>query len=305
MIIITSRVHPGLITELQNKGYSVLYNPVITYTELSDIVADARGLIVTTRIPVDKPLIDKALKLEWIGRLGSGLELIDIDYASSRNIQCISTPEGNRNAVAEHALGMLINLMKNISKSYSEIKKGEWFRDENRGFEIGGKTIGIIGFGNTGMAFARLLSSFDVTILAYDKYKTDFGDHFVREANLNQLCKYCDVISFHVPLTSETRHMADEGFFNALELSPYIINTSRGEVVNTTSLINALNKKKIAAVALDVLENEKIDRLADKEQSEFDFLINHSNVLITPHIAGYSHEAYYLMAKILLDKLGI
>ncbi|HMJ48222.1 MAG TPA: NAD(P)-dependent oxidoreductase, partial [Ferruginibacter sp.] len=252
-----------------------------------------------------RQLIDKANSLKWIGRLGSGLELIDIDYAASRNILCVSTPEGNSNAVAEHAMGMLISLMKNISKSNAEVKNGVWIRDENRGIEISGKTVGIIGYGNTGMAFTKLLSSFDVTVLAYDKYKTDFGNQNVREANLDQLCRYCDIISFHVPLTNETRYMADEKFFNALARYPYIINTSRGEVIHTASLINALTTKKIAAAALDVLENEKINHLSAAEQTEFNFLNSQPNVLVTPHIAGYSNEAFVRMGRILIEKLDL
>jgi len=305
MIIITSKVHPGLILTLKNKGYEVLYSPHITYEELSAVIHDATGLIVTTRISVDKNIIDKAPRLKWIGRLGSGLELIDIPYATSRNIECISTPEGNRNAVAEHALGMLINLMKNISKSANEVKNTTWLRDENRGTELSGKTVGIIGFGNTGMAFIKLLGSFDVTVLAYDKYKTDFGNHYVREVNFEQLCRYSDVVSFHVPLTVETRYMANDHFFKALKLKPYIINTSRGEVVQTNALVNALKKQTIAGAALDVLENEQIKFLSGTDQIDFDFLTSQPNVLITPHIAGYSQEAFDRMGRILVDKLGL
>lgn len=305
MIIITSKVHPGLILTLKNKGYEVLYSPQITYEELSAVIHDATGLIVTTRISVDKNIIDKAPRLKWIGRLGSGLELIDIPYATSRNIECISTPEGNRNAVAEHALGMLINLMKNISKSANEVKNTTWLRDENRGTELSGKTVGIIGFGNTGMAFIKLLGSFDVTVLAYDKYKTDFGSHYVREVNFEQLCRYSDVVSFHVPLTVETRYMANDHFFKALKLKPYIINTSRGEVVQTNALVKALKKQTIAGAALDVLENEQIKFLSGPDQIDFDFLTSQPNVLITPHIAGYSHEAFDRMGRILVDKLGL
>jgi len=305
MIIITSKVHPGLILTLKNKGYEVLYSPHITYEELSAVIHDATGLIVTTRISVDKNIIDKAPRLKWIGRLGSGLELIDIPYATSRNIECISTPEGNRNAVAEHALGMLINLMKNISKSANEVKNTTWLRDENRGTELSGKTVGIIGFGNTGMAFIKLLGSFDVTVLAYDKYKTDFGNHYVREVNFEQLCRYSDVVSFHVPLTVETRYMANDHFFKALKLKPYIINTSRGEVVQTNALVNALKKQTIAGAALDVLENEQINFLSGTDQIDFNFLTSQPNVLITPHIAGYSQEAFDRMGRILVDKLGL
>ena len=305
MIIITAKVHEYLINTLQQKGYEVLYEPQITYEELLTKVDHATGLVVTTRLKIDKAIIDKASKLKWIGRLGSGLELIDIEYANQKNILCVSTPEGNRNAVAEHALGMLLSLMNNINKGSNEVRKAIWMRNENRGTELSGKTVGIIGYGNTGTAFSKLLSSFDVTIFAYDKYKNDYGGKHVREVNMAQLCKYADVISFHLPLTDETKYMANEQFFNSLGQKPYLINTSRGPVVQTAALINALEHKLIAGAALDVLENEHIDSLTTAQTTEFSYLLGREDVLITPHIAGYSHEAFYKMSKILLEKLDI
>ena len=305
MIIITAKVHEYLINTLQQKGYEVLYEPQITYEELLTKIENATGLVVTTRLKIDKAIIDNAAELKWIGRLGSGLELIDIDYARQQDIICISTPEGNSNAVAEHALGMLLSLMNNILKSSNEVKKGIWLRNENRGTELSGKTVGIIGYGNTGNAFAKLLAAFDVTILVYDKYKNDFGGKQVREVNMEQLCKYADVISFHVPLTAETKYMADEHFFNALMLKPYLINTSRGPVVETTALISALENNLIAGAALDVLENENLESLTAIEAKHFNQLTHREDVLLTPHIAGYSREAFYKMSKILLEKLGI
>jgi len=304
-VIISAPAHPDLEKGLRERGCHVIYEPAITYTALKEVISDAEGLVVTTRMPIDKSLLDAAPQLKWIGRLGSGMELIDVEYAQSRGVACISTPEGNRNAVAEHTLGLLLNVMNNVTRSHNEVKEGKWLRNENRGVELSGKTVGVIGYGNTGSSFVRLLQSFNVKVLVFDKYKDGFSQSYIREASLDEIKAEAQIISLHIPLTRETHHFANDSFFSELQQKPFFVSTCRGPVTDTAALIKALQEEMISGAGLDVLENEQLHNYSENEKQQLDFLVNHPNVVLTPHIAGYSIEAYKKMALALLQKIDL
>ena len=305
-VLITATAHPILEQTLFEHGYEVFYMPNITAEELESCIGDVHGIVVTTRIKLNKELLSKAGALQWIGRLGSGLEHIDTDHARSMGIACYSTPEGNCTSVGEHSLGMLLSLMHRICHSSIEVSNSIWLRNENRGIELTGKTVGVIGLGHTGSAFAKVLQGFDVRILANDKYK-DISDNTFGAiaADLVEISKEADVISFNLPHTEETYHLGNEKFFRGLERKPIIINTSRGAVIDSRALLSAIDNGYVSGACLDVLENEKLKAHSTDEKVVFEQMQHSNKILLTPHIAGYSYEASYKMSSYLLHKLGL
>jgi D-3-phosphoglycerate dehydrogenase / 2-oxoglutarate reductase len=302
-VLITDPVHPLLLQELEGMGYVVDYEPAIDQEGVIKVISEYTGLIINSKILAGVQLIDQGVRLKFIGRLGAGLEVIDQAYASAKGIKCFNTPEGNCDAVAEHAMGMLLGLMNHISRADAQVRKGQWLREPNRGVELGGKTVGIIGYGNTGAAFAKRLAGFDVQIMAYDKYKSGFGTGTVEETRLNAIYEHADVISLHVQLTSETNFLVNKKFIKEVKKPFYLINTSRGKVVNTEDLLWALNEGLILGAALDVLENEKLETFSEKELLQFERLVAHSNVLLTPHVAGWTKESKEKIAKTMAYKI--
>ena len=270
--------------------------------EISTIIHQYDGIIIRSKFEIDKSFIDIAKKLKFIARAGSGTENIDVEYAITKNISCLNAAEGNRQAVAEHALAMILGLINNINQANQEVKKGQWNRESNRGTEISGKKIGIIGFGNNGNAFANLLRGFDVTILAYDKYKTEYG----YKADMETIYKEADFLSLHVPLTHETKYLVNDDFISKFNKPFYLINTSRGKCVDTEALAKSLENKKILGACLDVLEQEKMsfEKLATQNNTkDLTYLLKAKNVILTPHIAGWTKESDIKIAEILAQKI--
>ena len=303
-VLIAAPVHEVLIKGLADAGYVCDIHENITQAAAYSLITDCVGVITSTRLQLDKELLDAAPKLQWIGRMGSGMEVIDLDSAKARGIACFSSPEGNRNAVAEHALGMLLSLNNKIVKSYNEIKEGKWLRNENRGVELEGKTMGIIGYGHTGSAFAKKLAGFDMRILAYDKYDVSrIEEPVVKCDDLEFIYQEADIISFHVPLKEDTMHYFNNKFIERMCKPFILINTSRGKVVNSKDLLAGLETGKITGACLDVWEEEPLDKMSNELKALLDEALEMKNVIVTPHIAGYSYESLYKMSKVLLGKI--
>ncbi len=277
-----------------------------TADELKKIIPDYDGLVLRSKFKITPEIIDSAKKMKCIGRAGAGMENIDVDYAKSKGITCVSAPEGNRDAVAEHAMGMLLMLFNNLKRVDDEVRRGIWLRSQNRGVEIFGKTIGIIGYGNMGSSFAQRLACFGCKILVYDKYKKDFGSATIKESTMEQLYNECDIVSLHVPLTQETNYLINSDFIQRFKKNIYILNTARGKCLNTADLVNAVESGKVLGACLDVLEYESIsfENLdTSKLPAPMQYLIKSDKVVLSPHIAGWTHESNYRISKILAEKM--
>lgn len=305
-VLFIDSAHPVLREDFEKAGLSCISFKGYTRDDYKRIIAEYDGIIIRSDIQMDKEMLDLASNLKFIGRVGAGMESIDVEYAERKNIRCFNSPEGNRDAVGEHALSMLLMLFNNLKRADNQVRKGIWSREENRGLEIKGKTVGIIGYGNMGSAFAQRLKGFECTVLAYDKYKTGFGNEFVKESTLQALFSQCEILSLHVPLTDETRYMFDEPFISKFSHPFYLINTARGPVVKTSALVNALKSGNIKGACLDVLEYEKFsfENLGlENLPPDLHYLFEAENVILTPHIAGWTVESKYKLAKVLGEKI--
>ncbi len=314
-ILIVDLVHNILIEKLEKVGYKCDYLPKIEAEKIAPLLPDYNGLIIRSKIKLTKEILSENRQLKFVARVGAGLESIDVEYAESIGIKCINSPEGNRNAVGEQAVGMILNLFNNICKANQEVRNGIWQREPNRGLELSGKTIGIIGYGNMGSSFAKCLQGFDVKIISYDKYKKNYADGNTTEVKMSEIFEKTDILSIHTPLTSETKYLINSNFIDNFEKNIYLINTARGKIVNTADLVTKLKSGKILGAALDVLEYENVsfEQISDKKQqisdeklnfsTNFTFLKNAQNVILTPHIAGLTKESNIKLSEVIADKI--
>ncbi|MBN3519519.1 2-hydroxyacid dehydrogenase [Algoriphagus lutimaris] len=302
-ILIIDKMHKSIISMLEKKGHQVTYSPKITREEILDQVSAYDGLIIRSKTPMDQPLLEKAVNLKFIGRAGAGLDQIDLDYLVNRGIKLFHAAKGNRDAVAEHAMAMLLALFNHIKKSDAEVRKGIWDREGNRGHELMGKTVGIMGYGNMGKSFAKRLRGFGVDIYAYDKYKLNFGTREVKEVIWEKLKAEADILSIHVPLTPETRNFLTIQELESFAHPFWLINTARGEVISFKTLNEALDRGILLGAVLDVLENEKFQKFTVEQKEEFEKLSSRENVLFSPHVAGWTFESYKKINKVLVKKI--
>lgn len=302
-ILVVDDIHEIFHQLMKANGHEVFEDLTISKDELIQEIKNHDALVVRSKFFIDEEILSAMNKDFIIARAGAGMDNIDEKIALDKGIKLINAPEGNRDAVAEHVLGMLLNYARNINKADAEIRNGIWLREENRGFELKGKTFGIIGYGNTGRALARKLSGFEVKVIAYDKYLSNFSDDYVTEVTINELQEQSDIISLHIPLSSETSHSINKQFFDSLLKKPFVINTSRGKVTKTSDLLEAIKTGKVLGAALDVLENEQFNNLQSSDLEWYNELISSKKVILTSHIAGWTKESYYKISEVLAQKL--
>jgi len=305
-VLFIDSTHPRLLEMLKGAGFDCTYAPEKSKEELLAIFPEFDGFIIRSKFKLNKEELDIASNLKFIGRVGAGLENIDVEYAESKGIKCFNAPEGNRDAVGEHAVGMLLSLFNNLCRCNWEVRNGMWRREENRGIEIMGKTVGIIGYGNMGNAFARRLQGFGCKAIAYDKYKFDYNDEFCEEKQLEDLFNECDILSLHIPQTEETMFMVDDTFLKKFKKPIYLINTARGKIVRIADLVQNLKSGQVKGACLDVLEYEKTsfeDLHANELPADFEYLIKAENVLLSPHVGGWTHESNVKLSEVTAQKI--
>jgi D-3-phosphoglycerate dehydrogenase / 2-oxoglutarate reductase len=303
-ILFIDSTHPVLYQSLDEAGFLCEHKAGFTYSDYLEIISGYVGVIIRSGITLDRQILEKAVNLQFIGRVGAGMENIDEDFAKAKGIVCLNAPEGNRDALAEHTLGMLLSLMNHILRADRQVRQGLWKREENRGAEIMGKTVSIIGYGNMGSAFAKRLAGFGARVIAYDKYKAGYADDYVEECDMETIFRETDILSLHVPLTAETDYLVDVGYLERFTKPIRLINTSRGRVVKTASLVQKMKEGKVVGAALDVIEYEKktLENL-ESTPADFHFLAGSDQVVLTPHIAGWTNESAMKLAKVLVDKV--
>jgi D-3-phosphoglycerate dehydrogenase len=302
-ILIVDDLHPVFKEKAEALGYLVEDRPLITRAETLSIIGDYTGIAVRTKFQIDKELIDAGLNLTFVARAGAGLDNIDVAHAESKNIQLLNAPEGNCDALGEHAIGLLLNLANKFRNADRQIRGGIWDREGNRGWELHGKTVGIIGYGFMGQSFAKKLSGFGVKVIAYDKYKTGFSDQYATEVSMEEIVKFSDVLSLHIPLTAETRQLVDEEYLLHFRKPIFFLNTARGEITSVQAVLNAIEKGRIMGAGLDVLEVEKFPQLG--EQPWYEALVSNNKVILTPHVGGWTFESYCKISEVLGHKLSL
>jgi D-3-phosphoglycerate dehydrogenase len=298
--------HPALHKTLEKAGHTCDLHYLWDRSKILENLHEYDGVVIRSKITFNKEAIDKAGRLKFIARAGAGMENIDVAYAESKGIRCLHAPEGNRDAVAEHAIAMLLALFNNLLRADHEVREGKWIREGNRGLELMGKTVGIIGFGNMGSSFAQRLSGFSVKVLAYDKYKKGFGSELVEECSMEKIFAEADILSLHIPLTEETQFLVDKKFLGSFAKNIFVINTSRGKNIRTEDLVDAIRSGKVSGACLDVLEYEmsSFENLESSSLPEaFQYLRKSEKVVLSPHIAGWTHESNEKIARILAAKI--